>query len=233
MSAGRRISTWLAGRNTLTPISTSRPPLILRVTMPVTTSSLVDGLHHLQPGFDLLGLALAEGDHAARFVDAAVDVFDVFDQHLDVLRRLAGSSSPSSHSLRGDDAFALVADVDQHEVVVDAQNLAVDDLVDGQLAAAPIDLLGGGAAHGQGQLVFPLVLLRIQAANQVTIYHVFWFLPATTENGSPSRDCSGAVRRGSREKRPAPQPDPRHGDRNQPSGRIEDYTRHKALGQLR
>ncbi len=39
MSLGRRISTWLAGRKTLTPMSTSRLPLILRVTQPETTSS--------------------------------------------------------------------------------------------------------------------------------------------------------------------------------------------------
>ena len=40
MSAGRLISTWLAGRKTLTPaISTRSPPLIFRRTNPVTTSS--------------------------------------------------------------------------------------------------------------------------------------------------------------------------------------------------
>ena len=38
MSGGRRMSTWLAGRKTLTPMLTSRPPLILRVTRPETTS---------------------------------------------------------------------------------------------------------------------------------------------------------------------------------------------------
>ena len=37
-SAGRRISTWLAGKKTGTPMSTSRPPLILRLTRPSTTS---------------------------------------------------------------------------------------------------------------------------------------------------------------------------------------------------
>ena len=31
MSPGRRMSTWLAGRNTGTPMSTSSPPLIFRV----------------------------------------------------------------------------------------------------------------------------------------------------------------------------------------------------------
>ena len=45
----------------------------------------VDGLHHLQPGLDLLGLALAQGDHAAPFFGAAEDVFDFLDEHLDVL----------------------------------------------------------------------------------------------------------------------------------------------------
>ena len=34
MSGGRRMSTWEAGRKTGTPMSTSRPPLILRVTLP-------------------------------------------------------------------------------------------------------------------------------------------------------------------------------------------------------
>ncbi len=38
MSPGRRTSTWEAGRNTGTPMSTSRPPLILRITRPSTTS---------------------------------------------------------------------------------------------------------------------------------------------------------------------------------------------------
>ncbi len=38
ISPGRRMSTWLAGRKTGTPMSTSRPPLILRITVPVTTS---------------------------------------------------------------------------------------------------------------------------------------------------------------------------------------------------
>ncbi len=41
MSCGRRISTWLAGRNTFTPISTSRPPLILRMTVPLTPETAV------------------------------------------------------------------------------------------------------------------------------------------------------------------------------------------------
>ena len=48
--------------------------------------AFVDGLHDLHPLLDLLGLPLAEDDHAA-IVLPAEDVFDVFDQHLDRSRR--------------------------------------------------------------------------------------------------------------------------------------------------
>ena len=129
MSCGRRMSTWLAGRKTLTPMSTSRPPLILRVTMPVTTS----------PSWTV----------SMTFIH-----FSIFSA-LRLLRtimprsscRPAATSSMSSTSTRivspisgdrvaffplvaGDDAFALVADVDQDEVVVDAKDFAFDDLID-------------------------------------------------------------------------------------------------------
>ena len=67
-----------------------------------------------------------------RSSSAAVDVFDVFDQDADDVWPTAGSSSPSSHSLRGIDAFALVADVDEDEVVVDAEDFAFDDLIGGR-----------------------------------------------------------------------------------------------------
>ena len=46
-----------------------------------------------------------------------------------------GGSSSSSHSSRGIDAFALVADVDQDHAVVDAENAAFDDLIDVKLTA--------------------------------------------------------------------------------------------------
>ncbi len=62
--------------------------------------ALVDRLHHLQPGLDLLGLALAQRDHAAGVVDQAVDVFHVLDEDFDHLCPARASGSPSSHSLR-------------------------------------------------------------------------------------------------------------------------------------
>ena len=62
--------------------------------------AFVDRLHDLHPGFDLVGLALAERDHAAGIIHRSGDVLDVLDQDLDDLADLGGSS-PSSHSLRG------------------------------------------------------------------------------------------------------------------------------------
>ena len=81
MSAGRRISTWLAGRKTFTPMSTSKPPLILRVT------SAGDDVAFLVLGDDVfpfllpLGLAVGQDDGAAL-------VLDGLEQHLDLVAGL-------------------------------------------------------------------------------------------------------------------------------------------------
>ena len=159
MSAGRRISTWLAGRNTLTPISTSRPPLILRVTVPVTMSfSWTVSITFSQASI-FSALRLLSDDHAARFFGAAEDVFDVFDQHLDDLAGLR-RFFPFVPFVERDGAFALVADVDQHEVAFDAEHAPFDDLVERDIAAAPVDFVGVGAAQGGGQFLFPFFLLR-------------------------------------------------------------------------
>ena len=56
--------------------------------------ALVDRLHHLQPGLDLLGLALAQRDHAARVVHQAVDVLDVLDEDLDDRCRAWAAARP-------------------------------------------------------------------------------------------------------------------------------------------
>ena len=98
---------------------------------------LVDRLHHLAPGFDLFGLALGKDDHAARFFGAAEDVFDVLDQHFHDVCPACGRFFPLFPLVERDGAFALVADVDQHVLAVDAENLAVDDLVDGEVPRPP------------------------------------------------------------------------------------------------
>jgi hypothetical protein len=70
-----------------------------------------------------------------------------------------------------DDAFALVAHVDQRELAVDAQDFTIDDFVDGQLAAAPIDVGGKSAAHRLAEFFFPLFLIKVQSSNQISVNH--------------------------------------------------------------
>ena len=144
MSGGRRMSTWLAGRKTLTPMLTSRPPLILRVTVPVTTSpsctvsmtfshfSIFSALRLLRTIMPRSSCrpAMSSTSSSSTWISSPISAncFAVFP------------------FVAGDDAFALVADVDQHEIVVDPQHLAFDDLV---LA----DILAAKPGHVVGQRI--------------------------------------------------------------------------------
>ena len=58
---------------------------------------------------------------------------------------------------QGDNSFALVADVDQDEFAFHTEDTAFDDLVDGHLAATPIDFVGGGSLQPLRQI--PLATL--------------------------------------------------------------------------
>ena len=134
------MSTWLAGRNTLTPISTSKPPLILRVTVPVTMSpSCTVSMTRCHCSI-FCGLALAELDHAGVF-QAGLRFFDLLDQHLDDLAGLRRFVFGVPFVER-DRAFALVADVDQHQIAFDAEHAPLDDLVECYIIAAPFDFIG-------------------------------------------------------------------------------------------
>ena len=101
---------------------------------------LVDRFHDLHPGLDPLGLAFAEADHTAGIVNAAENVLDVFDQDLDCLpdfrRRFSFVPLVAVNS-----AFALVADVDENEIAVYAENFALDNLIDGDVMPPPIDFI--------------------------------------------------------------------------------------------
>ena len=150
---------------------------------------LVNGFHHLAPGFDLFGLALAEDDHAPRLFGAAKDVFDVFDQHFNDVADL-GWFFPLFPLVAGDRAFAFVADVDQHGLFVDAENFAIDDLIDGEVFTSPVDLIGCGAAERGRQFLFPFLLIEVQPTNQITINHLVLICPyadarSVVQSGSP------------------------------------------------
>ena len=120
--------------------------------------AFVDRLHHLQPGLDLFGLALAEGDHAAGVIHQAVDVFHVFDEDFDLGARL-GEQLAFFPLVAEDDAFALVAHVDQHHVALDAEHAALDDFVEFHLLGRPGDFLSSDALQ-RGVSVRAAILLR-------------------------------------------------------------------------
>jgi len=141
-------------------MSTSNPPLIFGWHA-CNDVSLVDRLHHLQPGLDLLGLALAEGDHAAWFFHQSVDVFHVLDQDFDLSagqrQRLAFFPLVAE-----DDAFALVAHVDQHDVALDAEHASLDDFVQFHLLGGPGDFVGGHALERVVQFMLPFLFAKIE-----------------------------------------------------------------------
>ena len=62
-------------------------------------------------------------------------VFGVFDEDANRLADLRDRVA-FFPLVAGDDAFALVADVDEDEVVVDAKHFAFDDLIGSDVAAA-------------------------------------------------------------------------------------------------
>ena len=120
-----RISTWLAGRNTLTPMLTSSPPLILRVTRPLTRSPSLCLARIAFPFLLPLRFAVGEGNDA-------VLIFDGFEQNLNRVADLRISGRIDAFFLPlvdPDDAFGLVPDVDHHVVAADFTDLASHDLV--------------------------------------------------------------------------------------------------------
>ena len=132
--------------------------------------ALVDGLHHLQPGLDLLGLAFAQGDHAAGVVDQAVDILDVLDKDFDLGAGL-GKRFTLFPFVAEDDAFALVAHVDQHDIAFNAKHAPDDDLVQLHFLGGPGDFLGRNALERFVQLMLPFFFAKIESSYQVAVDH--------------------------------------------------------------
>ncbi len=114
------MSTWLAGRKTLTPMSTSRPPLIFRVALPLTTSpSWYVEITISQARID----ALPAGEH-----DLAGLVLHPLKQDFDAIARLGRRLF--FPLVQGNKAFRLVSDVDHNLVADNFDHLARNDPAD-------------------------------------------------------------------------------------------------------
>ena len=143
----RRMSTSDAGRKPRTPRSRIRPPLTTSITRPSTGSPLSAALLDRLPGQLEAGALLREDQ-------APLGVLLGQHERVDLVaeRDLVGGVDRAADRELGDrdDALRLVADVDEHLVLVDADDRAVDDLalvdrregrlvVGDQLAVGPVD----------------------------------------------------------------------------------------------
>ena len=121
----RRMSTSDAGRKPRTPRSRIRPPLTTSITLPITGSPALGGALDPLPR-QLEARALLGEDQPA------LGVLLRHDERVDLLadRDLVGRVHRAADRELGDrdDALRLVADVDEHLVLVDAHDGAVHDL---------------------------------------------------------------------------------------------------------
>ncbi len=126
------MSTWLAGRKTLTPISTSKPALDLAGDL------ALDDVPFVIPGDDHL-----PGAHPVRLLarqdDLAGLVLHPLEQDLDVVARLRRRLVLPL--VERDQALGLVADVDDHLVADDLDHPARDDAADLEALAPAQELV--------------------------------------------------------------------------------------------
>src|SRR5262249_24369266 len=112
----------------------------------------------------LLPFGLAVGE-----VDDAVLVLDGLEQHLDRLANLGRDDLVAAllaPLLKFDDAFRLVADLDEHVFAADVEDAAVDDLVDFVLL-----LLFGEPGFVEQGVDFGVEVGRVELAQEVTVDH--------------------------------------------------------------
>ena len=121
----RRMSTSEAGRKPRTPRSMIRPPLTTSMTVPVDRLAALGRRLDAPPRL-LEARALLGHDQAAVLIllgeDQRVDLL----AHLDLVVRV--DVLADRELVGGDDPLALVADVDEDLVVVDAHDAAGDDV---------------------------------------------------------------------------------------------------------
>ena len=134
--------------------------------------ALLDGGHHLFPLQDLLGLALAQHNHAeGLFGTSSVNVFHLFD---DDANRIADLRKLLSFPLaQRDRSFALEAHIDQDEVVFDPDDLALHDLIHletGLRFDLFYDRLGLPPHRGREFLL--QFLIFVERTNEIPVDHV-------------------------------------------------------------
>ncbi len=130
---------------------------------------LVDALHDAEPVLDPTGLPLRERDQAALLFERAV--FELLEQHLDGVADL-GRRLRLIPLVSRDVAFALVAHVNEHELVVNPQNLPLEHRVDRQRGGPDRVFALGRTGHGEFQFLIEFVS-EFKFANEVAVDHAW------------------------------------------------------------
>ena len=124
------MSTWLRGRKATAPSrSTVKPPLTWLKMTPCDLLAVLEGLLELAPAFLAARLVAREHRLAERVLDALQIDLDVVAD-LDLVLPAGTGEFPQRHA-----PFGLGADVDDGEVLFDADDLALDD---GAFLRAPL-----------------------------------------------------------------------------------------------
>jgi hypothetical protein len=127
----------------------------------------LDALHHAQPVFDPARLPLGERDQAPLLLLLAV--FELLEQHLHGVAHLR-SRLPIVPLVARDVALALVAHVDEHELVVHPQHLPHQHRIHGERGGAHRIFAGFGAGHGEFEFLGEFVS-EFEFADEVAVDH--------------------------------------------------------------
>ncbi len=118
---------------------------------------LLDRRHHLFPFLDLLGLPLAEQNHAFQgALTAGADVFDLLDQDVHRLARLRFLLVFFPLTTR-DHTFTFVTHIHQDKLGIDTEDMATDDLVYRYLGTWGHQQVGVLATNGGVDFLFPIL----------------------------------------------------------------------------
>ena len=129
----------------------------------------MDTLHHAQPVFDPARLPLGERDQPPLLLDLAI--LELLEQHLDDVAHLRRRLALIPFVPR-DVAFALVAHVDEHKLVIDPQHLPLEHRVDRQCGGS--DRIFTRLRSSQGEFQFLIeIVSEFKFANEVAVDHAW------------------------------------------------------------
>ena len=130
---------------------------------------LVDALHHAQPVFDPARLPLGERDQPPLLLD--LTILELLEQDLDDVANLRRRLGLIPFVPR-DVAFALIAHVNEHKLVIDPQHLPLEHRVDRQRGGSDRVFALFRSSQGEFQFLIEFVS-EFKFANEVAVDHAW------------------------------------------------------------